>query len=76
MLSIKYMWLPLHLKRKNQDANIPWIFIYKRIYIFKQLPQIKDIMSEHQVLKLNVAPPPGPASSYCSNDLYCTDWND
>lgn len=48
-------------KKKKEDSNIPWIFIYKVIYIFKQWPQINDIMSKPKVLRLSLTAPLCPA---------------
>lgn len=44
-------------KRKKEDSNVSWIFIYKLIYVFKQLPHINDIMFKHKVLQLSLTPP-------------------
>lgn len=60
-------------KKKEEDSNIPWIFIYKVIYIFKQRPQINDIMSKPKVLQLSLTPPLRPAPIVMAATA-CTDW--
>lgn len=58
--------------KKKEDSNIPWIFIYKVIYIFKQWPQINDIMSKPKVLRLSLTPPLHPAPIVMAA-MACTD---
>ena len=63
-------------KKKKEDSTVSWIFIYKLLYVFKQLPQINDILSNHKMLQLSLTSttPPHP-NCHCSSGLYCTDWN-